>query len=287
MGAQQNITIPYNLIVQLIKEQFDYIKSENEKFASLKFVVADEQMFIKIKDKDPGTVYIVVRFSPAAINFGQATLPLELSVLGLQNTIELTQDFLNNFVNTFNLNSENNITQLYMTPRASLNFNETFNGFRTLFSVTGTLVIGDNTIRMSTLYYYANGDETEEPELISVIAYNDSSENSLNPQPYPNTHGRTKSYASFQTFAFTIVIYADGKQTLVQKLFKMKFDDTRSHQNDSFVFKMKFDNMDLDFDNENEHTIVNTTPLWTFKCKNVDFTQKIGEIPAITATFSL
>ena len=287
----ENVVIPYALIIELIKEQLENIKqnpAEGFDYSSINFIVSDEQMFIKIKDKNPNTTYIVVRFSSAAINFGQATLPLELSVLGIQNNIKLVQDFLNDFVSRYNLNSENNITQLYMTPRASLNFNEAYNGFRTLFSVTGTLIIGDNTIRMSELFYYYPGwAEGEDPEMIQVIAYDDSGEASLNPQPYPDTFGRTKSYGSFQTFAFSIVLYPDASKKLIQKLFQWKFDFSKSHQNDSFEFKMKFDNMDLDFDDTETHTPRDVTDKLEVKCKNVDFTQKIGEIPVINATFTL
>ena len=286
-----NVVIPYEDIIELIKEQFANIKenpSEGFDYSSINFVVSNEQMFMRIKDKKPNMIYIVVRFSSAAINFGQATLPLELSVLGEANNIKTTQDFLNDFVSRYNLNSADNITQLYMTPRAALNFNETYNEFRTLFSVTGTWVIGDNTIRMAELAYYPLGGVSgEKPEIIPVIAYNDSTENSLNPQPYPNTNGRTKSYGSFQTFAFSIVLYPDGSKKLIQKLFKLKFGTSSSHQNDSFVFQLKFDNMDLDFENTNTHTPVNTTAKWTYKCKNVDFTQKIGEIPVLNSTFTL
>ena len=180
-----NVVIPYDEILQLIKEELDSIKDLNSEFSSIDFVVADEQMFIKMKDKDPKKIYIVVRFSAAAINFGQATLPVELSVLGLQNEIILTQNFMNAFVSEYNLKSEYNVTQLYMTPRVSINFNEVYNGFRTLLSVTGTWIIGDNTIRLAELLYYPlGGVENEVPESIPVVAYNDTTENSLNPQPY-------------------------------------------------------------------------------------------------------
>ena len=284
-----NVVIPYELIIELIKEQFADIKENSENDYSLvNFVVSNEQMFMRIKDKNPKTIYIVVRFSPAAINFGQATLPLELSVLGEANNIKTTQNFLNEFVSKYNLNSTESITQLYMTPRAALNFNETYNEFRTLFSVTGTWIIGDNTIRMAELSYYPLGGVSgETPEIIPIIAYVDITENSLNPQPYPDTHGRTKSYGSFQTFAFTLTLYPDGSKKFIQKIFKMKFDTSSSHQNDSFAIKLKFANMDLDFENTSTHTPRNTTEIWTYKCRSVEYVQKIGEIPVINVSMSL
>lgn len=284
----QNVTVPYDAIINLIEEQFATVKARNTDFSSINFVVADEQSFVKIKDKNPKYLYIVVRFSPASINFGQATLPLEFVVAGVQNETRLTQAFLNAFVNAYNLKDENDVTQLYMTPRVSLNFNDVYNGFRSLFSVSGTWLIGDNTIRLSDLMFYVNGGiEGEEPEHIKVLTYNSTGEGSLNPQPYPDTKGRTKSYGSFETFAFSIVIYPDGSKKFVQKLFQYQFDFSKSHQNDDFAFRLKFNNMDLDFENPNEHTLRDITDLKNFKCKAIDYNFKIGDIPAINATFTL
>lgn len=284
-----NVIIPYKQIITLIEDQFQVIKSENTDFKNISFIVSDEQMFNKIKDKKRDTLYIVLRFGAASFNYGQATLPLEMAVLGFDNEVEKTQAFLNAFVGKYNLSQSGSMTQLYMTPRVSLNFNEVYNTFRSLFSVTGTFVIGDNTIRMSAINFYINGgeDPNEVPELIKVLSYNDSTTNSLNPQPYSDEKGRVRSYGSFQTFAFSVLIYPDGSKKLVQKLMKMKFGPEENHQNDTFCFSLTFDNLDLDFDNSAEHTPVNTTSIWKYKCRNADFNQKIGEIPAISITFSL
>ncbi len=280
-----NVKIKYDEILDILQSEFATIQLSKSEYSDLSFVVADEQMFAKTKDKSPNAIYIVIHFGDATTNMGQAILPVELFVLGQQNKVDLIQSFLSDFVYTYNLNvnSDNTITQLYMTPNRSINFNEVYNGFRTLFNMTGTFVIGDNTIRLSSLQYYYEEEElvdgetviVEKQEDIIVLSYDDLTENSLNPQPYMNTNGRTKSYGSFQTFAFTILIYADGSKKLCQSLMAWKFDDTRSHQNDTFVFSGTFANSNTNM------------PKWNFKCRSADFSQKIGEIPAFSATFAL
>lgn len=281
----ENVTVPYRLLQELIEAQFLAIKNgaHKEDYASINFVVADEQMFAKLKNKSPNTVYIVVRYGKASINFGQATLPLELAVLGMQNEIEKTKDFLNEYVNTYNLLSQNDVTQLYMTPNVSLNFNEVYNGFRTLFSITATFIIGDNTIRLNKLEYVYIKDGKEVREDIGVISFNDITENNLNPQPYPDTYGRARSYGNFQAFAFSITTYADASKQFIQDIMRMKYDFNSNHQNDTFHFEFTFDNFNLNGQGVPQPVGQNKV----FKCKSADFNQKIGEIPAFVMSFSL
>lgn len=282
-----NIKINYEEIITTISDELLYIKSSKSEYSSLTLSVSDEQMFAKEKEKSPNTIYVVVHFGDASTNMGQAILPVDLMILGAENKIDILQELLSDFVVNFNLSVDEtkNSTQLYMSPVRTINFNEVNKGFRSLFNLTGTFVIGDNTIRLSNLTYFwknpnydPEDEESEEflSEDIQVLSYDDVTENSMNPQAYPNTRGRTKSYASFQTFAFTIAIYADGSKQLCRDILRMKFEDTRSHQNDEFIFSGTFSNSG-GFN----------MPRWTFKCRSADFTQRIGEIPAWTLTFGL
>ena len=109
---------------------------------------------------------------------------------------------------------------------------------------------------------------------MGVLSYDDITENSLNPQAYADGNGRTISYGSFQTFGFTILIYADGSKQLCQDIMKMRFDESESHQNDNFLLSATFINSSINM------------PRWEFKCRTVHFSQKIGEIPAFSLTFS-
>ena len=263
----KNVVVNYRDIVDTIASQLYVIKPED-----INIVIEDEQSWNKEVNRSPNTVYIVVRFSDASTNFGVAIVNVTMEVMSLQNEIERTQALLNQYVTEYNRKQDGDTIQFYLTPVVNLNFNEVYEGFRSLLTVEGTFIIGNNTIRLDTLTYYYGDNQSE---TIEIIAYNDSSENSLNPQPYPEMKGRVKSYGSFQTFAFSIVTYPDGTKQLMQDIMKWKFDTTESHQNDTFEFSGTFVHSDI------------SMPKWKFKCKQADFNQKLGDIPVITLGFSL
>lgn len=268
-----NVVVDYSSVINLIREEFEIIRRNSDKFSGVKLVVEDERLLAKEKDRSPDTIYCQVKFGAASTNFGQAVLPFSLEIIGINQDIELTQDFLNEFVNTYNRVSLGNFTQFYLTPVVSQNNIPIYEGYRSMFIISATFVIANDLLGLTELKYKSGTSQ----ETVGVIAYNDSSEANLNPQPYPDKGGRTKSYGSFMTFAFTITTYPDKTKQLIKDLFAWKFDKTHSHQNDTFIFTGVFGEIadGMGFDE------------WEFKCKSCDFTYKIGETPAITATFTI
>lgn len=262
-----NIEINYTEVVNKINNQFQVLL-KNEKYNQLSIAVGNEELFSKIEKEY--NVYIVVKFTTSSFNFGQLSQNISLNVLGINNEIDLTQELLNDFVNTYNLHTEGGETQLYTTPSVALNFGTVLNGYKSLFTINGTLLIGKSTLlRLNTLKYWY--DETHYEE-IEVVSYNDITQNSLNPQVYANNKGRTKSYGTFQTFAFNIATYPDTSKQLIQKIYQMKYDFDNAHQNDSFSFSFVFET---------------ETAVLEFKCSAANFDQKIGEIPVISLSFTL
>ena len=264
----KNIVIDYQKIMETLRYQFLLMNTDN-----FDIVVEDEQMFNKSEHKNPNCIYIVVHFGATGFNFGQAVINVTLDILSIQNELERTQSFLNRFVTEYNRSSSEGITQVYLSPEVQNNFNEVYAGFRTQFVIQGTFVIAQTVIKLAKLLYWQEG--ATEGEEVDIISYNDTTTNSLNPEPLPNKKGRTKSYGSFQTLAFNIVTYPDGNKKLIQDLWKMKFDTSESHQNDTFGFSAVYENIDIQM------------PKWEFKCSSVDFNQKIGETPIVTIAFTL
>lgn len=271
------MTINYDYILQLLGQQISSVNTEN-----IKFVLTDEQSFIKDKDKSEEGIYIVVRFNRASTNLGQSVLPVTLTIMGLANEVSKTQAFFNRFIDTYNMKTEGDITQIWLSPEVILNFNNVWDGYRSLFTVSGTIIIGDGTIRLSKLTYkYKNplyvegGDEPEyKNEDVPVIGFIDISEASLNSQPYSNTKGRTKSYGSFITNAFSIVTYPNGSLKFMQDIFKWKYDFNNPHQNDEWTLSGTFANCDT------------SIPESLWKCRSANFSQKIGDIPTIEISFA-
>lgn len=286
---ESNVVINYPEILALFEAEFASVKASDDNFAKLNIVVGDEQAFIKTQDKTPDSIYVVVKFGQASINFGQSVLPITLQVMGVHNKIRIVQDFLNKFANLYNRTEVAGIQQLYMSPTANLNFSEVFTGFRTIFAMFCTFVISNGTlIKVKGIQYVYTAIEYNEntqqnvevtkTESIDIVSYNDKTENSLDINPYPDNNGRARSYGAFQTFAFSIVTYPDGSKQFFKDIMKWKFDTTKSHQNDTFQLKIIFENSGID---------VSSLPIWNYKCHSADFNQIIGENPTITIAFSL
>ena len=271
-----NVVVDYQNIINTIKKQFMYIQANNSEFAGINFDVGDEQFLAKSNMDSPNFIYILVRFGQSTINFGVAVVNITLEVLGLNNEIELTQMFLNTYVNTYNRATIGTTTQLYLTPTVSTNMNPVYAGLRSLFIISGSIILDNNLIKLNELRFYPdpNGNEYE---VIECLSFSDQGDNDLNPQPYSNTQGRAKSHGNFQTLGFSIVTYPNSSSALIQRLWANKYDFSQSHANDTFAFKFSFTGY-----NNGQPSM-----LKEFKLKICDFNQKIGETPVINATFIL
>lgn len=273
-----NIKIDYSSIVDLIRQNFIATQNDDiESYGNIEFEVADEQDFAKTPHNGfENKLYICVRFSETTVNFNQAEIDINLIVAGLENEIKIVQSFLMDYVSKFNLSVENDITQIYESPIVSTNFTKIYNAYRSVFRIDGTLVIGSNLIRIDELtYWYKDSYNVEQSESVSILAFNDGTENSLNPQPYPGLNGRTKSYGGFQTYTFCITTIPDGSKQLIKDIWAMRFGTDKSHQDDEFIFSLSFKNSTTSFTK------------WVFKCRSVEYVSRIGENPGINLTFSL
>lgn len=263
------MTIDYDYILNLIAQQINDVLEDGTPF-----FITDEQTFIKNKDKKEDGVYVVVRFNRASTVLNQAVLPVTLTIMGFENEVEDTQALFNRFISANNLKTENDITQIWMSPEAILNFNNVWTGYRSLFTVSGTFVIGNGTVRMTKITFkYTDGEETK-TEDIGIIGFTDITEAAINSQPYSNTKGRTRSYGSFITNAFSIVIYPAGDLEFVQKLMEWKYDFSENHEDDDWLLSGTFANCRTNMQES----------VW--KCRSANFSQKIGDIPTMEITFA-
>ena len=268
-----NVVVNYEIIIELIRKEVELLRRENEKYSNLKIIVEDERLLAKSKDRSPETMYIQIKFGAASTNFGQAVLPFSMEVIGINQDIQLTQDFLNEFVNNYNRTVSGDITQFFLTPVVSQNNLPIYEGYRSLFIVSATFVISNGLASLQTLKYKISDNKYEDNEF---LAFNFVGEASLNPQPYSsNIDSKTTSYGSFQTFAFTLVTYPDANKQLIIDIYSWLLDKERSHINDNFIFSGVFKNISKQFED------------WRFKCRSVNGDQKIGEQPLLTITFTL
>ena len=130
-----------NSLLQVMDEEYNYYKD-------YKVVLAKEQEFIKLKQAEPKAIYIVIKFGSASINFSQTVIPITLTAMSEQNKLDVCQKLLTDFVNKYNLvsNEDSTIRQIYELPVVTSNFNKVFEGFRSVLFVNGYFVISKNAM---------------------------------------------------------------------------------------------------------------------------------------------
>lgn len=133
------INIIKNSLLETMDENYYYYKDYN-------VILAKEQEFIKLKQAKPNAIYIVIKFGSASINFSQTVLPITLTAMSEQNKLDVCQKLLSDFVNKYNLetNEDSTIRQIYELPVVTSNFNKVFEGFRSILFVNGYFVISKN-----------------------------------------------------------------------------------------------------------------------------------------------
>ena len=204
-------------ILTLIQGQLlEYMNSEEnyETYKNLKIYLSKEQQFIKLKDKDPNALYIVVRFGAADVIFGQTVLPANIIALGPQNTLDIVQSLFFEYAQKYNQSRVLNDTvqQFYDSPEILENFNQLYEGYRNTLSMSAAFVIGTNANNYTVYYYYTENGHTyadEVPIISTSFAY------VANPdtQAFYNSNDFTKSVIGFGgvTVGFSTFVLSDNR----------------------------------------------------------------------------
>ena len=336
----ENVKINYSEIVNYISEEIrslvDYLsvategyeKQVYEEIQGCVFFVEDERDFIKRQDITMNGVYIVVKFGSASTSFGSSVCPISLSVLSTGNKLKPVQNFLGIFCSRYNLkyiesythidpedeSSEkqfivinSSMSQVWNTPNVLNSFSEADNSFRVLFSISGLMVIGEDSIKLGTMTYLYTEDGVTKSVDIPILSYFEGFQGSLNPQPFGNTAGLAVSETNFFTVSFTISTY------LLDNRFVRDCLEARGYRlcdysnggerikgnkffNDIFEIKIIFNtgNADLKYTNspqigeesDTSDPVMNNNKFYKYKLSNYQINQKIGEIPTFTVSFS-
>ena len=166
MSKNVNV-ISYSDSLRLIRNELIEVMNDNYAlYQGLEVYIANEQEFIKSKQQKPNAIYIVLRYGSASVNFGQSVLPITITAICEQNKIDRVQSLFADFVAKFNLErAENNtIQQIYESPVVTSNFNQLFEGFRSIMYVSGFLVISKTANFLS--FYYAENLEVSKQNIV-------------------------------------------------------------------------------------------------------------------------
>ena len=296
--------INYAEIIEIIKEGIFYVIDNDEMGAydNLNILISNEQFFIRQREEgklSPNTIYIVVKFSPAAVDYGVTVLPVTILVMSEQNRCELCQRLLQDFTTMANMemNSSSTIQQFYESPAVTSNFNELFEGFRSVLNVSSTFVISASANPFTLEWYNPAEDENHAVigwQEVYFINGNLGSNYQTNPKLFYTTNDFTRSITTMGTVTFNIssvLLTDEGFYDEMLKYITKKNEftiDTKPSSptylqkvsrsgdlidiNQKLIFKLTFKNNDslTDF----------------FKLASIDIQQVLKKIPMITLVFT-
>lgn len=290
--------INYEEIIQLVRNNMASIM-EDPYYNGYDIEVTSEMQFLKKKEAYKNRIYIVVKFLPATILFGQVVLSLTITALSEQNHLFVCQKLLSDYAHKFNLTFDgDNIQQIYETPTVLLNFNEVYDGFRSVLSMDGTLVITTTINRFDFYYHYKDDNGEDIAEKLDLISSFFNFDNNIDSQAFYGTHDFTNSIARIASFTCGFNIHLFTNCRLVNDCLKIvslagldekgEIDKTNNIDNAfdlEIRFKAKEKYINEEDGKEYERYIVN--PIRTiFKLTAFNASNNIGELPGLNLSFA-
>ena len=284
--------------MKIIKEQFlNIMSSDADYYSKYNVILSNEQQYVKNKNREPNTIYIVVKFMNATVTYGQTVLPININALGEENHIEVCQRLLLEFAQTFTLSDEITIPssesgdgsnyiikQVWNAPQIMSNFNSVYKGFRSLFYMSGTFLLGKDSLPITNITYYT--EENNDSEVGQAIEFINASWEftiQLDSQAFYQTNSRTTSASKIGTLGLSILMYF-ANNTLCNKLLGIAFDKkeittengdiiTNEGVHETFYLSLTFAN----------GVTINKMRL---KIASAHSIQNLGEFPMITLSFT-
>lgn len=228
-----NVSIDYDLIASQLTDGIYSIQASDSQFRDFKITVTQERQFIERKANQPNSIFIVVSFGEATIDYGQSLIPLTLDVYGEERTFTAARALLNAFATKYNLYRKGEIVQLWNAPTMVSPFNPTGTNFRALFALTGVIVYSGENGNPIVQFEYVEGSNSEKLELLT---FNDTLSNSLRPQPFSDGVGRTRSVSAYVTYTIGFSLYVKHGSGFFDKVNAVKYKKMNGDTPFHFVF---------------------------------------------------
>lgn len=258
-------------IITMLKNEFYEVMEGNPSFYSAyDFKIADEQQFMKERIQNyQKTIYIVVKFGVTTVNYHQSILPITITALSEQNGVNICKNLFLEFVDKFNgmVTDGFEIKQFFSTPSIAHNFEAVYDGYRSVISVSGSLLISEDANPFE-LYYLSSDGEYKQIPALSLSFANDiqlDTQVFYGNNNFPNSVGLTAS-----------LVIKGGGYLISNEIFDkmIRVATKRENINTDFRLKLKFKNSDLDFED-------------TFKLGGCSGASPYADLPTIDFTFVL
>lgn len=271
--------------------KFDYNSYIANKILELKaaagltgidFEVDDEQSFIKKKDLEPNTIYVLTKASQNTISIGVDTQPVQVLVLSENNSLDAAKAFFTKFAESYNFRTHTEIhdgvslfiKEQYSAPVVMSNFNAVAYGYRSVLYMAVTFYVMEGVADLKSLRI----DDRDYTALSFDLSYTMNG----SPQQLGGDRFIARNVKSISSLALTITLPA-LTNNLTNKIFGIlsETDTTTTDPNDVHSFG----------GNENFY-ISFTLGSFTFTArpyKLVSFSlgAAIDDVPAMRVGFSL
>lgn len=194
-----------NIVMTKIAAQLQSIlDSDKSAYAGYTFTLTNEQQYVKSTERKPKNFYIVVKFLQGNYDFGQQKQPISITAVSEHNGLEICQKLMFEFAETFNLDMsyEDNysLRQVYSTATASAHFNEIYDGFRSVFYISGSFYFGINSNPITKIE--VNGEEID--FVSSQLTYSGQPDG----QPFYGTNNFNRTVIKIGTLTIGFTMYA-------------------------------------------------------------------------------
>ena len=299
--------------LKMIKSEIDHILNDPEidplfyEPYKNSVEICDEQIFAKKKDVSPNHIYIVVKFGTASFDFGQALMPVTINAVSEQNKLDVCQKLLFDLATIYTQSppiegsdfpETDYVKQIWNTPNVINNFNEINVGFRSLFYMTGTILIGHNSSPIEELWFNL-GEEDAVPIHQYMITFSDSFDVYPDTQAFYTTNGIGKTEAKTASYAFSITLFKTNNvfMNLCKAIKRGDLNKAPDGICTKFLLSMR-DKDDFELDPETGKPIYELDPetgeqvrkkyyfTIAYTMVNMTIQQNKGDLPTVALTFA-
>lgn len=283
------------IVINTVTEEFQKLLNDDPAtYKGYGIIITNEQQFIKQMEEAHKKIYIVVKFLQGSRDFGQQRQPFTITAISEHNSLRVCQQLMMDFAEENNLKfttvskSDYSYTlrQTYTTVGNMSNFNEVFDGYRSLFYLSGTFYIGVSSNPITKMYVddethsldpedWKEGDEHGEPIDFLSAQYSYSAQ--PDSQPFYGTNNFNRTVAKVATLSIGFSMYSiDSKfyNSAMDIIFNYEGTTTDSVTidiNKKFTVVVKFKN--------------GRTYRVPMKLVSVSGSQEIRDFPASSFTF--
>ena len=278
--------IDYEDIMQTIRNNFAEVMDEDENYYyGYNVQITDEQQFLRIKEAQHDTIFMVVKFGASTTFYGASVVPITISAISENNHCFICQRLLTDYAQKFNLADygKDSVQQIYETPSVSLNFNEVYSGFRSVLTLSGTFVIAKNISFYNFIYNYKDEKGNDKQENLRLISSYFDYNGNIDSQAFFGTHNFAESVSKVASLScgFSCYIFSDSQLIKdCMKIVALAGEDGIS-VTDNINNKFSFT---ISFNDSNESSFNPIT--CNFKLINLSCSREVANIPMIGFSFA-